>query len=529
MGPFTEQSLLWVELMVQGREELAKAASTVMAKKRNRTTIIVYVTMVVVLALMLGVQTWQEQFSTDVYTHLAAFRELSSNPFNPGHPFVATNDQTVFFTPYAVGLGVIGWMFSAEPIQLLQIGSALNFTLFVVGLWMFTRSFTTHRWSPHLALFFSLVAWGINSWRWSGYWGLNSIGFGLGWPAMFASGMALIALVGLHRYFVTRHRWLILAIGVAAALIGVSHPLTGMWFLVAAVAIAATQPLSTLRAAAGGLLVGAIVAVALVLVWPYYSVPGMVIGVTGIEGAYAQMYRDVLPRSFLLIPGIIALVPRFRRSARDPLFWMFVGGAAVYIAGYLTGMYSLGRVAPLVALSAHVALADLLAGWLVGGYRRRIVAAWVGIVLIGLVGLAGSTSGLIRMVPTAVLPASLSADDRLTPMVEPYASLTDIVASSDVVFATDSMRGVVPAIGGRVVVPRYEVIFLTDTAARVRDRDVFFVDESSAAERDAVVARWGVTYVVAAPEDLASYPWLRISYRVLAETDAYVVFLVDRA
>lgn len=503
-----------------------EARSTSVVAERDRTTVIVYVAMVVVLGGLLAVQTWQEQFSTDVYTHLAAFRELSINPLDPTHPYAATNDPTVFFTPYAVGLGMLGWVFRAEPIELLRVGTAVNFVLFVVGLWMFSRSFTSHRWTPHLTLFFSLVAWGIGSWRWSGYWGLNSIGFGLGWPAMFASGLALIALAGLHRYFITRQRWMIFAIAVAAALIGVTHPLTGLWFAIAAVAIAASQPLATLRDTIGELIAAGVLAVVLVLLWPYYSVLGMATGVWGIEGGYSQMYRGVFLRGFLVIPGVVALVLRFRRDARDPLVWMFAGGFAVYVAGYLSGDYSLGRVAPLIALSAHVALADLTANWVVSGNRRTISAAWIGIVLIGVVGMAGSTSGLIRMVPNAMLPASLSIDDRLTPMVAPYASLGDVVTSSDVVFATGLMRRVVPAIGGRVVLPRYESIFLTDRADRARDRDVFFAGESSATDRDAVITRWGVTFVVVNPEDLVDYPWLRRSYRVVAETDAYVVFAV---
>jgi len=493
---------------------------------RDWTALGIYVAMVVVLGGLLAVQTLQEQFSTDVYTHLAAFRELSINPLNPTHPYAATNDPTVFFTPYAVGLGMLGWVFKAEPIELLRVGAAVNFVLFVVGLWMFSRSFSTHRWTPHLALFFSLVAWGIGSWRWSGYWGLNSIGFGLGWPAMFASGLALISLAGLCRYFVTRQRWTITAIGVAAALIGISHPPTGMWFAVAAVAIAATQSSSTLRDTAGELLASGFLAVVLVLLWPYYSVLGMVTGMLGIEGAYSQMYRGAITRTFLVIPGVIALVLRFRRDTRDTLFWIFVAGFAVYVGGYVAGAYSMGRVLPLVALSAHVALADLAAQWVVSGNRRQVAVAWVGVVLIGAVGMAGSTSGLVRMVPTALLPASLADDGRLTPMVEPYASLGSIVTSDDTVFATDSMRGVVPAIGGRVVAPRYESIFLPNAADRARDRAIFFAEETSMVDRDAVSTRWGVTYIVATPGDLVNYPWLRRSYRVVAETDAYVVFQV---
>ena len=126
----------------------------------------------------------------------------------------------------------------------------------------------------------------------------------------------------------------------------------------------------------------------------------------------------------------------------------------------------MGRIAPLIALSAHVAVADVAAGWLMSDDRRRTVAASIGIALIGVIGLLGSTSGLIRMVPRAVLPAFLADDDRLTPMIAPYVSLGEILASTDVAFTSSRMGVVVPAVGGRIVVPADLMPLLSDRLCR---------------------------------------------------------------
>ena len=344
---------------------------------------------------------------------------------------------------------------------------------------------------------------------------------------MFASGLALLALAGLCRYFSARNRWMIFSVGVAAAVITVTHPFTAMWFSIAAIAIVAGQSRFVLRETALGLLAAGALAVVLALLWPYYSVLALVPEASNSSLVHAALYRGVSLRAFLLIPGAAALMMRARQSARDPLLWMFIGGVTVYAVGYLTGSYGLGRVTPLIALSAHVALAHLVAGWLTTGDRQRTAAAWVGVAVIGVVGLLGSGGGLIRMVPRAVLPASLANDDRLNPMVEPYVSLEEVLASTDVAFASRRMRRVVPAVQGRVVVPGDLTPLLSDRTSRDQDRLAFFSDDSSTADRDAIASRWGVTHVVVEPADLAEYPLLQHSYRVIAETDAYVVFSLE--
>ena len=139
-------------------------------------------------------------------------------------------------------------------------------------------------------------------------------------------------------------------------------------------------------------------------------------------------------------------------------------------------------------------------------------------------GLVGASFGLARMVPRALLPAVLTNDERLAPVVEPYSSLSAVLEPTDVVFAPQRMSGVVPAVAARVVVPGTLTPLLSDRAARDRDGLLFFSDESSSEDRAAIAKRWPASFVVVEPDDLVEYPWLQESYRVVAETDAYVVF-----
>jgi len=491
---------------------------------RDRTAVAVYIGAVVVLAGLLAIQTWNHAFGSDVYAHLAVFRELALHPFDPSNPYVASADPAHYFSPYSVGLGLVGWVTGAAPITLLYLGAAVNFVLLAIGLWLFPRSFSTHRWTPHLTLFFTLVAWGIGGFRWSGFLGLNSIGFGLGYPSVFATGVALIALAGLCRYLRTRNPALLILLGIAAAVITLTHLFTALWTAIAAVAIVASQPMQVLRRVVIGLLGASAVAAVLVLMWPYWSIFSLASGATARSDAHEVLYGNLWLHAFLFIPGFVAIGYRARRNLRDPLVLMSVAGLTVLVFGYATNSYGLGRVIPLVALSSHVALADLTAGWLMDKETRRSGIAIVAVV--GVVGMIGSVQGWTQMIPRGLVPESTVSRDLYRRSVTPYQSIESILATTDVAFASPWMNRVVPSVTGRVVVPGHLTPLLSDRTEREEASDAFFDNDRSTAERNAIAAQWGATYIVVEPEDVPSFPWLVRDYRVAAESDDYVVFRI---
>ncbi len=490
----------------------------------DRTSIITYVGAVVILAGMIAIQSWQGGFGEDVYVHLSVFRELSTRPIEPLNPYVASSDPTLYFSPYSVGLGLIGWATGAQPITLFHLGTALNLVLLTTGFWMMGRSFSRYRWTPHLLLFFSLLAWGLDPWKWSGFWSLNSIGFGLGYPSMFASGLALITLAGLCRYFSNRSTNVLAVIAVGVAVVTVTHLLTAVWFLIAILAITAAQSIATLRSTVIPVVVAAVIAIVLVLLWPYYSVLDLVSEASNSSAVHDKLYQNVTLGTFLIVPGVVAVAYRARRNARDPLVWMFIGAIGAYVAGYVFDFYALGRVIPLVALSAHLALADLIALWLSQPATRR--TGIITISVIGVIGLLGSFSGLFWMTPRAIVPSSALGIYQPQGAIAPYRTLEDALAPGDVAFASLQMNRVVPSVTGRVVRPGYLTPLLSDRMERDRAEVLFFADRQSATERQAIASRWNATHIVVEPADLVEYPWLRREYPVVAETDAYVVFSI---
>ena len=300
---------------------------------RDRRAVAVYVGAVAVVAGLLAVQTWNGAFGSDVYAHLAVFRELAERPLDPLNPYVSSTDPAHYFSPYSVGLGLVGRVAGAAPVTLLFLGAAINIGLLATGLWLFSRSFSTNRWTPHLTLFFTLLAWGIGGFRWSGFLGLNSIGSGLGYPSVFATGVALIALAGLCRYLTNRKPALLVFLGFAAAVIILTHLFTALWTAIAAVAILASQSIHVLRRTLLGLVGAACIASVLVLLWPYWSIFSLVSAASTRSDAHEVLYRDLWLSTFLLIPGLVAIANRARRNLRDPLVLMAIAGLSVFFIG----------------------------------------------------------------------------------------------------------------------------------------------------------------------------------------------------
>src|SRR5262249_32725358 len=92
--------------------------------------------------------------------------------------------------------------------------------------------------------------------------------------------------------------------------------------------------------------------------WPYYSVLRLIFGdSSGYDVLHRAMYEGLAARTFLAVPGVVALAARWRRDRRDPLALAFGGAAVIYAAGYVAGRQSYGRILPFLMLTAQLALA----------------------------------------------------------------------------------------------------------------------------------------------------------------------------
>jgi hypothetical protein len=213
------------------------------------------------------------------------------------------------------------------------------------------------------------------------------------------------------------------------------------------------------------------------------------------------MYDDVLVRLFPATIGLWVIWRRFRADRRDLLAVMLVGGLALYAYGYVRNEYSYGRSLALVVLVLDVAAADGV-GRLEPGFRWNRASQWyragvVGLVALLALGLVESRGGLVRMVPSTLLPTSVRGSGELVRVDDRYGFLTERVGPNEVVIgSTERDNQVIPAIAGEPLQPFWMAPVVGDIEARKRAQAEFLDPATSSARRAEIAATYKVRYVL---------------------------------
>jgi alpha-1,6-mannosyltransferase len=300
-----------------------------------------------------------------------------------------------------------------------------------------------------------------------------------------------------------------------------------MWTSIVGIAIVGSQLRKERIRRISLLIATAAVGTGLAFLWPYYSLLKLFTIAGQLDSDSRALYGLLGPRSFLALPGLVALGLRARRNPRDALVWTFVGTALVFFLGGLTQRWSFGRVFPGVMLAAHVALGDMVANLRLerdGTTRRRfpVTAAAAGLLVIGF---AGSYLGLIHAVPRSVLPdrfAERLAEDR----VDAYRPLTTVIGADDRVVASMSLNRPVAGISGNVLEPLLPT-FVDDLEERRRDARAILNPSTNEDSRQELISRWDIRFLTVTPAQASGLrPSLGGAVLVL-RTDQYVVFDVS--
>lgn len=456
------------------------------------------------LFALMTIQTLNEQWSLDFWGHSAVVRELATHPSDPMHPMLLLDAPHPNFSPYLLAVGWLGRLLRVGPIPALQIVGLVNLVLFLVGFRLFVLRLTESKRAPFYALLFAVILWGPSSWRWSGFINLNSLGFGLPFPSMFAVAVTLLAMVALIDFLDRPHVARLAALTIAAALVLLTHPITAIIGGIFAVALVVAdfktrrwrRYIALLGAASAGLL--------LTLAWPYFPLlrvltdPALVAG-QNIDSR--PLYEQVLQRSLPALLMLPFLAIRMRANWRDPLGLAFTGGLLLYLWGAVTQQFVYGRMLALPMLVLHIAFAGFVAEFedlaRRGGVRRRVVAAGIaGISILLAMGLIGASAALVRMVPSPLLPVNLRDDPRLAKVSDTYGFLTGCTGQYDVILTDLGLSSVVvPTFGGKVVAPPGPTAFVPDWEMRAADVKTYF-RTSSSAQRRRILDKHNVSFVL---------------------------------
>lgn len=482
-----------------------------------------------------AVQTLNGQWSSDMWEHVAVVRELITRPFDPAHPQILSDAAHPGFSPYTVALGVVGGVTGTSALTVLSAAAVLNVALLLAAWHAFVVAVTENRRAPFWSLLFMLLLWGASPYRYSGFFGLNSIGFVAPFPSTFATAVALITIVGALRLTGAPSVAHLLGVGVGTALVVLVHPLSAPWLLAALAAVGITR-LRGLRSWLGALLALGLT-ITICLLWPYYSFVELLRGTGDLEALNASMYTDVLVRLLPAMLGLVVIVRRFRAHPRDLLALFLIGASSLWLLGAVTNNTSYGRSLAFVVIVLHVALADGVgrlearAHWRHASRRDQVGAAALAALLV--LGLVTTSPGWVRMIPPPLLSASLRDADELVRPEEAFELLVGNVGRTEVVLSPHpSDNRIIPALAGRTLTLAAPRPFVDDLEARaVAQRD--YVDRATTvAERRAIETRYDVRFVLLRTDDAMDRLLLERlraeGAAVVAGTDELVLVALDR-
>lgn len=437
------------------------------------------------------IQSLDEQWSGDVFEHLAVIRELSTRPFDPSHPVLPIETAHPFYSPYTVALGVFGYVTGFGPVTLLKIVCVVNAGLLLLAYRRFVTTVTGQRHADFYGLLAVLLLWGPDAWRLSGFLNLNSIGYGMPYPSAFATALMLFALTEVDLTIREGPRaGRLVAVLVLVPTILLTHPITGIATVtgIAGIWIGRGRVLPTRRDLP--LLAALAGAVVLVSVWPYYSFWALLVDNSDYVDSHVFLYERLYLRiAPLVILGMLLATGRPKLREQPLLAWASLG-VVLYVLGAFTGQAVLGRSLAFIALATLSAVGVVVARWFehpVAGLDRAIVIV-AG--LLGLLGLAFASPALVRMVPRAVLPSGIASDERLASVTEPASFLSGVVDADAVVAAhPNDLADAAPAFAGKVIATPKPMPFVgDDDERRAAVRELFATRTTTEARRRRIEA-----------------------------------------
>lgn len=453
----------------------------------------------------------------DFGQHASAMERIKANPFHPANPLIATSgDGSPYFSPYTVVGGLLAEMTESSGWEVMTVFAVVNLLLLLTGVHAVTRILSPRPFAPVLALAAVTLLWGTQPAAWSGYLSLQSLALVVSYPSTFAAGLMLHlwALAGRTARLggpSIRYAWM----GFLASVILLTHPITALSAGIGVFAFVAGWQRRWSRevVARWGLMMACLVIPG--LLWPYYSVFGLV-GDPTVDSIHEDLYTDLFGWYGLALIGLPALFLRWERNVRDPLVIMFVSACAVAAYGRYTGHYTYGRSLGVFLLALQLALVVELSRRTWSRTRicltlmTSITASVALVVQIGAV--AAFAPGLLPKGPKvlAVMP-------RPQPWAD-YGWAASHVQPGDVVLTNgkQSMR-MMPAHGAFTVAPAWPDPSVSAAARerRAADLRVFLQPGTEREEQRRILHRYGVRWLLLGKHDaVPKGP----GYRVVAET-----------
>jgi hypothetical protein len=425
----------------------------------------------------------------DFWEHSAVVKELSENLFHPSNPIIKTNAPHAFFSPYAVLVAAIARLTSTNSIDALQYAAFFNLFFFLFCFHKFCKVILVGKdniiasFSLLLVLFF----WGRDPLGWSGFYHFISLHYVLPYPSTFAMALSLLTLSVLGaeqnaKYFTLNSVAVILMI----AIVLLTHPNTGILLLTAIVGMNFSFSNYSWKYAIIKSLVLIIPAFSLSLLWPYFSVVQLLFGNNSdFQIASKRLYQGV----FRMYWPCLLVLPGFFFARRDKIFYFFFSTlglmTAIYVVGYITKIYGVGRIIAGIMMFAHFLMAYMIVQCVAN--KRRISS----ILYLILLGGAFCTSLFLnkKFINTAFN----------TPRGHEYINygfLRTLVKSNDIVLSDRGSNSGIPSFSGKVVSWDKPLYWVADLDERRSAVQAFFSVSTSDSIRKVILEKYKPDFVL---------------------------------
>ena len=420
-------------------------------------------------------------WSYDYWEHLAVVRAFASNLFSPKHPLFFGEYAHAFFTPYHFILGILAQYVS--PRVLMALAGSINIALFCHSLHLFLYRLTEKRALSFYTLLLTLFVW-IGTWNFSGFFHVKVFFAVSSYPSFFAAIVTFYAWYQCLCVFsdAKRYRYGLL-FGLTFFCV-LSHPLTYIVFFIGLIALYVSKKGMALEGYKIFLFV--LLGFALALFWPFFSLLELFRSGSDLyHQANQAMYHRFWIRAGFAVLCLPLLWKRYKDKKTDFFVLLSVGLLAIYVLGYMTHLFSYGRVVSYFLLMMNC----VAASWCLERPRGVLF-------LLALVA-----AGVFRVSPffEDIMPLGQDPNSYFSRLT----FLKEFVQEDAVILSDEETSRVIPAINGKVVGSSlgHPVAFIPDFKERNRSLQFFFHKAISPEERRLIMNRYLVDYILVNKQD----------------------------
>ncbi|MES1174463.1 MAG: hypothetical protein ABUL62_09040 [Myxococcales bacterium] len=489
---------------------------------------------------------------SDYWEHAAVLRALIDDPWRPSNPHLPNLVSSPRFGPVNVMMAFVARGLGLDALNALGVLAVVNTLCFVLGIWLFFRTYFRDSRAGLYGLLVMLGSW-WEAWTFTSIYQPKVLLSVACYPWLSALGITLLGLaLALRSLRKPKPRAAELALLVLwAALVFLTHQITAMLALSALGLAALTEPHVSLPRRAW--VVGAgIAGCVLSGLWPYFSVWHLLRGgqqeagwvSQGLEAAARgvvvverhRFYRpkELLPALGLALLGVAFLPYFFLRWRR-----LFVGlGVLSMLGPFVLNAFiplPLGhRFILLAVFFLHVAVVWLLmaltpdSAEFVPALNRRWLRV-LSVVVVWAVLLPFVVHNVQRTMKEWAYFETF-ARRGASPFVRYGRRVAELAGDHAVILGETRVLWPIPAFGPKVVAAHHENPFIPDEAQREAAIDLFFARQTSDDTRVELLRRYHVSHVIVKREPLGS---ARAFLAAHAHRDVlpagYLLFTLDAA